>query len=677
MTPTKLFCLISLLFPLATYAAAPINFKNIASTNSVKASDITLIDSDLGGGNYATRTATLTVVKPALGISTNLTDSGTNVLAQGGVIASSLVATNGLTAGVGAQVADGKTNVVSLGTQAAAGIATDTSSEIYFIGHQAGGGSTSVSGSADIYGFGYQTGYGATISNVFEAFFFGDAVAASVVIRDSFDIYALGDYALNSTILDHTSDIYPLGGLNGAKLTNCTQIATLQGGLANAVLNDSKHVVAIGETAGQNINGSYTNVVLIGDGATIGATGKDQVILGPGMDLEFGSNAKLFGDAANTLALRNGANGQTFNIYNTYTDASNLERLVSGWSGNVGYIYTDKLGTGTIRTLGIGAGNPSSTGGAWAAFGADGTFTLFHVNAGNRWQMNSSGHWLAAADNTYDIGASGANRPRNIYAGTGVNTPLVKGDTVITVVAGTVNALVGYNNGAVQLAPTSGYVDLNSFGDVYFRRRSSGVFAFGYSDVASPTAYTVQGNSGSGSDKAGGPLTISGGQSTGTGRAGAVVIQTGTTSTTGSTANALNDRARYVPKFVDLTDNTPTTLFTVALPATNTIGISFTCTIQASDGTDFQSLTTPVTIDAVAKTTTITAVVAPTAAQTALAASNGSTLSVTYTVVDAGSNVLDVKVTADTSFGSPTYLRAKIVMTGINGMGAGWSITEI
>lgn len=36
--------------------------------------------------------------------------------------------------------------------------------------------------------------------------------------------------------------------------------------------------------------------------------------------------------------------------------------------------------------------------------------------ATERWQFNASGHLLAVADNTYDIGADGATRPRNIRA---------------------------------------------------------------------------------------------------------------------------------------------------------------------------------------------------------------------------------------------------------------------
>lgn len=34
------------------------------------------------------------------------------------------------------------------------------------------------------------------------------------------------------------------------------------------------------------------------------------------------------------------------------------------------------------------------------------------------WQMNSSGHLLTGTDNSFDIGASGATRPRNVYVGT-------------------------------------------------------------------------------------------------------------------------------------------------------------------------------------------------------------------------------------------------------------------
>lgn len=99
-------------------------------------------------------------------------------------------------------------------------------------------------------------------------------------------------------------------------------------------------------------------------------------------------------DAAGILAQRNGANAQALRVYNTYTDASNYERGVFDWrsSVNVLTIGTENAGTGSARAMNLRTG------------GTD------------RWQISTSGNWLAATDNTYDIGASGANRPRHIYA---------------------------------------------------------------------------------------------------------------------------------------------------------------------------------------------------------------------------------------------------------------------
>jgi hypothetical protein len=60
----------------------------------------------------------------------------------------------------------------------------------------------------------------------------------------------------------------------------------------------------------------------------------------------------LFRDAANTLAQRNSTNAQTFNLYNTYTDASNYERGFMKWNSNVLEIGTEGAGTGSnFRSL--------------------------------------------------------------------------------------------------------------------------------------------------------------------------------------------------------------------------------------------------------------------------------------------------------------------------------------
>lgn len=121
-------------------------------------------------------------------------------------------------------------------------------------------------------------------------------------------------------------------------------------------------------------------------------------------------------DAANTLALRNGTSAQAFNLYGTYTDASNYERaLLSYDSGNSRYqLVTQKLGTGADRDFFFQGGTSSGfvysrTATDMLQFGQDGV--------GTYWKITTSGHFLAGTDNTYDIGASGASRPRNVYVG--------------------------------------------------------------------------------------------------------------------------------------------------------------------------------------------------------------------------------------------------------------------
>lgn len=69
-----------------------------------------------------------------------------------------------------------------------------------------------------------------------------------------------------------------------------------------------------------------------------------------------GGNAALTSDAANTLAQRNGTNAQAFNLYSTFTDASNYERGVIKWNGSILEIGAEAAGTGSARTVRLKAG---------------------------------------------------------------------------------------------------------------------------------------------------------------------------------------------------------------------------------------------------------------------------------------------------------------------------------
>jgi hypothetical protein len=107
--------------------------------------------------------------------------------------------------------------------------------------------------------------------------------------------------------------------------------------------------------------------------------------------------------ASNIVEQRNGTNSQILRIYNTYTDASNYQRLTTFWTGGQFEFQTQAAGTSNNGDFRLGTqGNNGNI--------------IFDTNNVNRWQISGPGMLLASADNTYDIGASGANRPRNIFA---------------------------------------------------------------------------------------------------------------------------------------------------------------------------------------------------------------------------------------------------------------------
>jgi hypothetical protein len=155
--------------------------------------------------------------------------------------------------------------------------------------------------------------------------------------------------------------------------------------------------------------------------------------------VQWGSNQdlQLHRDAADTLAQRRGTNAQKFNIYNTYTDASNYERGFMRWEGSVLQIGTGKAGTGGARELQL--------------------VTDFTA----RWRVDVNGHLLANTDNAVDIGANGATRPRTLYLGTSLNlggTPTIQAvNGTVYIVAATEtpsgsSSYIKSTNAAAQLA---------------------------------------------------------------------------------------------------------------------------------------------------------------------------------------------------------------------------------
>jgi len=129
-------------------------------------------------------------------------------------------------------------------------------------------------------------------------------------------------------------------------------------GNADFILNSNGHTYDIAmNTAGTFgfYDGTSTRLAL-----TSGSAGFLQVASDYGIgwsnssaDATQAADTKLFRDAANTIAERNGTSAQTFRVYNTYTDSLNYERGIFDWaaSSNRLTIGTQASGTGTPRDL--------------------------------------------------------------------------------------------------------------------------------------------------------------------------------------------------------------------------------------------------------------------------------------------------------------------------------------
>lgn len=110
---------------------------------------------------------------------------------------------------------------------------------------------------------------------------------------------------------------------------------------------------------------------------------------------------------------------------------------------------TDQAGTDMDITGGPSTG--TGTGGAINFWTSNPGASSLNPNSGlKRWQVSGVGHWLAGLDNTYDIGAAGATRPRRIYVGTdlvgpiGATTPNTAIFTTLTVGSGTAVSLIKF-----------------------------------------------------------------------------------------------------------------------------------------------------------------------------------------------------------------------------------------
>ena len=199
----------------------------------------------------------------------------------------------------------------------------------------------------------------------------------------------------------------------GADFNNGDAIISRRGA-ANLRFGAADAAAPVAQTISvQSVVAGTTNTA----GANFTLTGSQGTGTGAGGSLVFQvAPAGSAGTTQNTLvSFAELTSTRAFRLYNTADVTTNYERGFARWSTNLFQIGTEVAGTGTVRSMEIDSSYQltlHARSGAGMYFATNGTF---------RWYFDgAAGHLLAYADNTYDIGASSATRPRNVYAGTSI-----------------------------------------------------------------------------------------------------------------------------------------------------------------------------------------------------------------------------------------------------------------
>lgn len=205
-----------------------------------------------------------------------------------------------------------------------------------------------------------------------------------------------------------THTIYRLEADNHTHQTTGLQAGTLDHGLAIIGLADDDHVqysLLAGRATGQVLIGGTAAGDTLKLQSTSHAT-KGKVLFGL-------AGTTAYDDVNERIGIGTASPSARLHLYNGASLAST--------EANSGLVLEDdthvyiSFATPNTSEPQILFSDPESTIAGGISYDHAADSLAFRVSGTKRWSISTSGHLLAVADNTYDIGASGATRPRHAY----------------------------------------------------------------------------------------------------------------------------------------------------------------------------------------------------------------------------------------------------------------------